>query len=114
ILDMPAIAAQMGDDPLRACAFADSCRNDGIWLRVLGFRHRGIPRLAQRCYVIDVDSQAQTAHVARKIRLIAPNRTQSKSLSKWEKNRRRRNGECTSRACGTKRGSRRLADSSIR
>src|SRR5262245_58622552 len=86
---MPAIAAQMGHDSLRACSFAHPRRNDEIWFRVLGFRHRGIARLPQRCYVIDVDSQAQTAHWLRKLReLIAPNRTQSVTLSKWETKRR--------------------------
>jgi hypothetical protein len=59
---MPAIAAQMRDNPLRTRAFAHSCRNDNVWFRVFRFRHRGIPRLPQRCYVIDIDSQAQAAH----------------------------------------------------
>jgi hypothetical protein len=37
--------------------------------------------------VIDVDAQAQTAHLIRKIRLIAANRTHSISLSKSETNK---------------------------
>jgi hypothetical protein len=54
-----------------SCTLTHSSRDERIRFRVLGFRHRGIPRLPQRCYVIDVDAKTQAAHLIRKIRLIA-------------------------------------------
>jgi hypothetical protein len=85
ILNVAAIGPQMGNDPASSSAFAHSRGNKWIRLCILGFRHRGISRLPQRCYVIDVDSQAQTAHWPRE--LIAANRTQSTNLSKSETNK---------------------------
>jgi hypothetical protein len=61
----------MGHDPASSCSLTHSRCDERIRLRVFGFWHRRIPRLPQRCYVIDVDAQAQTAHLIRKIRLIA-------------------------------------------
>jgi hypothetical protein len=52
----------MGHDAAGARAFANARGDQQIGLRVLGFRHRGIPRLPQCCYVIDIYSETQTTH----------------------------------------------------
>jgi hypothetical protein len=71
VLNVAAIGTQMGHDPASSCSLTHSRRDKRIGFRILGFRHRGIPRLPQRCYVIDVNAKAQTAHLIRKIRLFA-------------------------------------------
>src|SRR5581483_7060903 len=68
VLNVPAISPQMGNNPTGSSPLAHSRSNERIGLRILGFRHRGVPRLPQRCYVIDVDSQTQSAHWLRKSR----------------------------------------------
>jgi hypothetical protein len=62
-----AINTQMGHDSAGPCSLTHSRCDERLRLRVFGFRHRGIPRLPQRCYVIDVNAEAQTAHLIRKI-----------------------------------------------
>jgi hypothetical protein len=69
ILYVAPISAQMGYDPASAGSFADCSCHKRIWLCVLGFRHRGVPRLTQRRHVIDINSQAQTTHWSRQIGL---------------------------------------------
>jgi hypothetical protein len=62
--NVPPVRALMRGDPLRSRAFANPRDRDRVRLRVFRFRHRRIPRLPQRRYMIDINPKPKSARHA--------------------------------------------------